>query len=180
MKRRVEIVVRKGASQHVHTLARFVLFAGVVGLAGCERLLDMERAEAVIKSGLAEQVKMTFTEVACPESRAMKAGDEFECKATAESGGALAIKVTQTDDAGTVRWTLVDGERVLSMANLEQQIKNSIAKQLNIDAKVDCGTTRLRIAVAGQTLECTATAGESRKVIVTITDDRGNVDWTLK
>lgn len=157
-----------------------MLVGGVVGLAGCERLLDIERAEAVIKSGLTEQVKMTFSEVACPESRAMKAGDEFECKATAESGGVLAVKVTQTDDAGTVRWTLVDGERVLSMANLEQQIKDAIAKQLNVDAALDCGTTRLRIAVQGQTLECTATAGESRKVIVTIKDDRGNVDWTLK
>lgn len=162
-------------------VALWGLVAVTIGSAGCERLLNVENVEAVIKSGLTEQVKMPFSDVACPESRAMKAGDEFECKATAESGGVLTIKVTQSDDAGAVRWTLVDGERVLSMANLEQQIKNAIAKQLNVDAALDCGAARLRIAVAGQTLECTATAGsDSRKVIVTVTDDRGNVDWTLK
>jgi hypothetical protein len=157
------------------------LFVLTIALAGCERLLDIERAETVIKSGLNEQLKMAFSSVDCPESRAMKAGDEFDCKATAESGGVLTVKVTQNDDAGTIKWTLVDGERVLAIENLEQQIKDSIAKQIKVNATLDCGATRRRIAVAGQTIECSASDGtESRKVIVTIKDDRGNVDWTLK
>ena len=153
----------------------------IVVLAGCERMLDTDRVEAVIKSGLTEQLKMPFSAVSCPDSRAMKAADEFDCKATAETGGDLTIRVTQEDGTGNIKWKAMDGERVLSMTNLETQIQNGIANQLKVDAKIDCGTTRLRIAVTGQTLECTATAGsESRKVIVTVKDERGNVDWTMK
>lgn len=162
---------------------RFVV-AGVLVLpaafAGCERLLDIERAEAAIKSGLTEQLEMPFASVECPESRAMKAGDVFMCTAVAETGGDLRIQVTQTDGSGAINWKVTDGDKVLSLTKLEEQIKEGLVRQLNVDAAVACGG-KLRVAKAGQTLECTATAGsESRKVLVTMDDDKGNVTWAVK
>ena len=161
-------------------LALAGLLVVTAALAGCERTLNMQNAEAVIKSGLIEQLQMPFTAVSCPESRVMKAGDVFECTATAESGGDLTVQVTQKDDSGTVIWTLTNGERVLSLTALEEQIKDGLAKQLSVDASVDCGGKQ-RVAVKGQTFECTAKAGsDSRGVVVTMDDDQGNVSWALK
>lgn len=149
-------------------------------LAGCERLLDIDRAEAAIRSGLTEQLEMPFASVMCPESRAMKAGDVFMCTAVAETGGDLRIQVTQTDGSGAINWKVTDGEKVLSLTKLEEQIKDGLVRQLNVDAIVSCGG-KMRVAKAGQTLECTATAGaESRKVLVTMDDDKGNITWVVK
>jgi hypothetical protein len=155
------------------------LLVVTTALAGCERTLDMESAEAVIKSGLTERLEMPFAAVSCPESRAMKAGDVFECQATAESGDDLTVQVTQKDDTGTVIWKLAYG-KVLSLTALEQQIKDGLAKLFSVDASVDCGGKH-RVTVKGQTFECTAKAGsESRRVIVTMDDEQGNVTWALK
>jgi hypothetical protein len=153
---------------------------GVTMLAGCERLLDIERAEAAIKGGLVEQLQMPFASVTCPETRAMKAGDVFMCTAVAQTGGDLRIQVTQTDGSGAINWKVMNGEKVLSLAKLEEQIKLGLAKELDVDAAVACGG-KMRVAKAGQTLECAATAGnESRKVVVTFDDDKGNVTWAVK
>ena len=148
--------------------------------AGCVRYLDMKNAEAIIKTGLNEQLGLAFSSVTCPETREMKTGDVFECKAVAETGGDLTVQVTQSDDQGKVNWKLVNGEKVLSLTAVEEQVKDGIAKQLKVDASIDCGGKR-RVSVPGQTFECTATAGaESRKVVVTMDDAQGNVTWTLK
>jgi hypothetical protein len=157
------------------------LLAVTATLAGCERLLDIDRAETAIKSGLTEQLQLPFASVSCPESRPMKAGDVFECTAVAETGGDLTIRVTQEDGAGALDWKVVNGGKVLSMAKLEEQIKDGLASQAKIDASVDCGAVKMRVAKAGQILECTAKAGdESRQVAVTINDDNGNVTWAVK
>jgi len=157
------------------------LLAMTVALAGCERLLDIERAEAAIKSGLTEQLQVPFASVSCPESRPMKAGDVFECKAVAETGFDLTIRVTQENDAGAFDWEVASGGQALSMAKLEKLISGGLARQANLDVSVDCGVPKMRVAKAGQTFECTAKAGnESRQVAVTIKDDTGNVDWEVK
>lgn len=163
---------------------RGVALAGLIGMttafAGCERFLDMKNAEAVIKTGLTEQLGLAFASVSCPESRTMKAGDVFECKAVAETGGDLTVQVTQSDDQGKVNWKLTNGEKVLSLTAVEEQVKDGIARQLKVDAAINCGG-KVRVAVPGQTFECTATAGaESRNVVVTMDDAQGNVTWALK
>ena len=149
-------------------------------LGGCERMLDIDKAEAAIKSGLADQLQMPFASVECPESRAIKAGDAFECTAVAETGGDLTVKVTQKDDTGAVNWEVTNGDKVLSLTSLEEMIEGELARQLKVDAAVDCGG-KMRLSVPAQTFECKASAGaESRPVVVTMKDDKGNVSWALK
>ena len=162
-------------------LACAALIVSAMGSAGCQRTLDIARLQSLIQSGLAEQLGLPFSSVSCPEARDMKAGDVFQCKAVAETGGELTIEVSQQDGDGNVNWKAIDAERVMSMAKLEAQITGAIAQQLKVDAAVACGDARMRIAIKGGTLECTATAGgESRPVVVTMDDDKGNVTWTLK
>ena len=160
-------------------LALFML-ASTIALAGCERNINVDEVETVIQAGLLEQIQVKFASVSCPKPRPMKAGDEFDCKAVAETGGDVTVKVTQKDDTGNISWKLVNGEKVLSLKAIEEQVRDAIAKQLKVDAAIDCGGTR-RVAEAGKTFECTAKAGtESRAVIVTMDDDKGNVSWALK
>lgn len=156
------------------------MLASTIALAGCERNINIEEIETLIQTGLLEQIKVKFASVTCPKPRPMKGGDEFDCKAVAETGGDLTVKVTQKDDTGNISWKLMNGEKVLSLEAIEAQVKEAIAKQLKVDAAIDCGGDR-RVAEPGKTFECTAKAGtESRAVVVTMDDDKGNVSWTLK
>lgn len=166
--------------QRTHGLAFLMLLAATIAVAGCQSNLDMEKLTASIKSGLTEQLQMPFASVSCPESRPIKNGDVFECKAVAETGGDLTVSVTQNDDTGNVNWKLTNGEKVLSLTSLEKQITDELARQLKVDAAVDCGG-KMRISEPGKVFECTANSGsESRKVAVTMKDERGNVNWELK
>jgi hypothetical protein len=156
------------------------LLAATALVAGCERMLNIDGVKAAVKSGLAEQTGITFA-VSCPDSRAIKAGDTFECKAVADAGGDLTVKVTQKDDDSNIAWELTNENKLLSLAALEKQVTDGLAQQLKVNAAVDCGGKKMRIAEAGKTFECTAKAGdESRKVLVTMDDDQGNVTWALK
>jgi hypothetical protein len=155
-----------------------VALAGI--LAACQSNLDMEKVGAAIKMGLEEQLQIPIASVSCPEARAVEGGDVFDCVAAAETGGDLAVTVTQVDGAGNIVWELTNGDQVLSLTDLEEIIRSELAEQADLDATVDCGG-KMRVSVPGHTFECTATAGaESRPVVVTIDDDRGNVSWAME
>ena len=166
----------------VHRLIAIgALVVSAAAFAACEYNLNMDHVESIIKSGLAEQVGLAFSSVSCPETRAIKSADVFECKAVAEVGaGELTVEVTQKDDSGTIAWKLVNPEKVMSLTALEDQVKAAIARQMKVDAVVDCGGKR-RVSAKGQTFECKATAGKDvGTVVVTVDDDKGNVSWALK
>lgn len=167
------------ATQCTSGLPFLTLLAATIAVAGCQSNLDMEKLTASIKSGLTEQLQMPFSSVSCPEARPIKNGDVFECKAMAETGGDLTVSVTQSD-AGNVNWKLTNGEKVLSLTSLEKQITDELARQLKVEASVDCGG-KMRISEPGKIFECTANAGsERRQVAVTMKDERGNVNWAMK
>ena len=160
------------------TLAALTAAASM--LAACQSSLDMTKAEALIKTGLAEQLQMPIASVSCPDERALKSGDVFDCTATAETGGDLTVKVTQADDTGNIKWELTNGDEVLLLSVLEENIGAGLAEQVDVDATVDCGG-KMRVSVPGQTFECTAAVGTVvRTVVVTIDDKQGNVSWALK
>src|SRR4051812_12790084 len=83
----------------------------VVGLSllltGCGGHLDMGVISKSITDGLGTQLGVTDVTVTCPqETRALKAGDTFECEAKPKEGGKLTLKVTQKDDKGNIDWEL--------------------------------------------------------------------------
>lgn len=148
-------------------------------LAGCKRNLDMPKSEAAIKSGISQKLNLPLASVKCPETREKKASDVFDCKAIAETGGELVVKVTQANAKGDLSWELPRGQMILVSAAVEKYVKNGLAAK-SIDAEVDCGG-KSRLPVAGKTFECTVkTNSDTRQVVVTMDDNKGNVTWALK
>ena len=68
-----------------------------------EGLLDLRKVEGSIVTGLKDQAKVEAT-VSCGDRwRAAKAGDTFECEATAQ-GQAVPIVVSVADNDGNISW----------------------------------------------------------------------------
>ncbi len=114
----------------------------------------------------------------CPKSRSMKKGDVFDCTIPV-SDGVLTIAVTQTDASGNVRF--VAKEAVLDLAKARTFVATQIEQQTGVTAKVDCGTTKVRMIAPGKVLTCTATDGtDTLKVKLLVKDTSGNVSMSTE
>jgi uncharacterized protein DUF4333 len=88
-------------------ILRFVLIAiAALALAGCSQVLDEEKLEAEISSGIEEQTEATGVSVDCPSDVPLEEGDTFTCTATSDDGDEAEVQVTQTDAEGNIRWEL--------------------------------------------------------------------------
>ena len=158
----------------------FVCLAATLAVTGCTRRLDMEKLKTVLKDGFTAQTGVALKEVSCPESREIKAGDSFDCKATTAGGATATLKVSQSDDQGNVKWEVSASEGVLDLAKLASTIQAGLKEQAGVEAQVDCGG-QFREAEAGKSFDCKATdaSGGAHGVTVTVKDKAGNVDWKL-
>jgi len=67
--------------------------------------LNIPTVESEIQTGIEEQTDVTVSSVDCPEDVPIDEGGTFTCTATVEgSEETLSIRVTQTDNSGTVDW----------------------------------------------------------------------------
>ncbi len=159
------------------TLMFAMLMVSVSALAACTKTLNMEGVKTAIGAGLAEKTGIAIASVTCPDTREIKAGDTFQCTATAQTGGDLAVTVTQKDATGNITWELGSGQNLVDLVALEAEIASGLKAQLSVDAQVSCGG-KYRIAVPTKTFECTAKSGTSQvPIIVTMKDAKGNVGW---
>ena len=79
-----------------------------VSAAACGKAeLDVDRAEAELKSGITRQTGIRIEAVRCPEDVEAQQGDTFRCVAVAANGQRARVEVTQRDDEGSVSWRLV-------------------------------------------------------------------------
>ena len=151
----------------------------VVSLSGCSRTIEMDTLKKSITDGVAAQVGLQPDTVTCPtEPREVKINDEFECTVIPKEGGRLTIKVTQKDDQGNVNWVVAKTEGLLNLAKVETSVQKGLKEQAEVDATVSCGG-RWKGAKKGDTFDCEAktAAGETVTVMVSVTDDEGNVEW---
>jgi hypothetical protein len=72
---------------------------------GAGQGLDMPKVVDNIVTGLQSQTGVTAT-VNCPTTVPIEANTSFNCTATASDGDVATVKVTQTDDQGSVTWAL--------------------------------------------------------------------------
>lgn len=145
--------------------------------------VDTQKAEEEIAKGIQEQTGISVT-VVCPEDVEAEAGGTFTCTATDAEGNDAAVNVTQEDDEGNIQWELGGddslGGNTLSMATVEDSIVKGLKEQTDVTATVDCPTT---VPIEANTsFNCTATDedGDTATVVVTQTDDAGNISWELK
>jgi Domain of unknown function (DUF4333) len=89
--------------------ARVVLVAVLaIAVGACSKTLDTEGLEGQLATQIEDEIDTTITSVECPEDVDVESGATFTCTAEEESGAALEIQVTQSDDQGNVEWELVD------------------------------------------------------------------------
>jgi hypothetical protein len=149
-------------------------------LAGCGRNLEMTGVQKAITRGIADQAGLEIVSVACPE-RPMKANDVFQCVAVPKGGGRLTIDVTQSDDQGTTTWKVARTEGLLDLSKIEASVQVGLKDQARVDATVSCGG-RWKAAKAGDRFECAAKirGGTQAAIVVTVTDNDGNINWATK
>ncbi len=155
------------------------LAALVVSVAGCDTssVLDTEEAEKQIRQHVASTYDARAQDVACPE-RPAKRGDVFECTARFEEQ-TMRFRVTQDDDEGNV--TIDPPQAVIPTQAAENDIARVVREQVRTTATVDCGSQRLLVKDPGATFDCQAAdpKGATHRVVVTVKDTEGNVDYKL-
>lgn len=163
-------------------LSSFLLTASAGVLVGCTQNLNVESLAPSIIEGIAQQTQIKVASVDCPkEPRPVKAGDTFACTGHIEGGGTVAVAVTQTDDTGNVTWKLGTITGLLDLSKVEASIVAELKKQAEVDATVSCGG-KWKSARRGDTFDCDAQApdGTPIPIVVTVTDDDGNISWATK
>jgi hypothetical protein len=73
-------------------------------VAKTEGLLDLAKVEASVITGLKTQAQVDATVSCGGKWKAARAGDSFDCQATAPDGTPIPIGVTVTDAEGNVSW----------------------------------------------------------------------------
>jgi hypothetical protein len=162
--------------------SRFFVLACPVLLMACTQNLNVDSLAPSIIDGIAQQTQIKVASVDCPkEPRPVKAGDTFECTGNIEGGGTVAVAVTQTDDTGNVSWKLGTITGLLDLSKVEASIVGELKKQAAVDATVSCGG-KWKSAKRGDAFECEAKApdGTAIPIVVTVTDDDGNISWATK
>jgi len=162
--------------------ARLALLASPMVLVACTQNLNVDSLAPSIIDGIAQQTQIKVASVDCPkEPRPVKAGDSFVCTGNIDGGGTVAVSVTQTDDTGNVSWKLGEIKGLLDLSKVESSIVGELKKQADVDATVTCGG-KWKSAKRGDTFDCNAKApdGTPIPIVVTVTDDDGNISWATK
>jgi Domain of unknown function (DUF4333) len=96
----------RGARSGLGGLAAVVATLALVACSP-DKQVDTDRAEAEIKQSLSTQTGDPVQSVRCPDEVKAKQGERFRCVATVSDGSRVRIVVTQTDDDGGVRWSVL-------------------------------------------------------------------------
>jgi hypothetical protein len=155
-----------------------MLLATAAAVLGCGEKLNISKAESIIRDDLATRFAaqgLVVSAVTCPSEVRMKQGNGFACEASFEGGGKLPVKVAQTDDKGTIEWTV--NQRILVIARVEQQIVEK-ARADGQEVAVNCGD-RVRVVVPQARFQCMAQDGAGKLLVfdVVIQNENGDVRW---
>jgi len=158
--------------------AVLLVFVGCQFQASCGgKKLNMEKAVEFVSSTLEKDVGQKPSAVTCPDSVKIEAGTMFEC--TVAFGAPKAVVVmSQDDDKGNVTIKSITG--ILIASKLEKAISDDFGSKLNVHITTACGD-RVRTATAGDKFTCDArdAKGNGGKVMVTVKDTAGNVNFEL-
>ena len=159
-------------------LALAAVLASAGGLVACGEKLNARKAESVIRDDLNTRFaaqSLTVVAVSCPEQVRMKLGNGFTCQAQFEGGGTLPVEVAQTDDKGTIEWTVK--RRLLLGATVEKQIVDK-AQADGQELAVSCGD-RVRVVVPQTKFQCMGKDATGRLLVfdAVMLNEEGDVHW---
>jgi hypothetical protein len=155
-----------------------LVFASAGGLVACGEKLNARKAESVIRDDLNTRFAaqgLSIVAVSCPEQVRMKQGNGFTCQAQFEGGGTLPVDVAQSDDKGTIEWTVK--RRLLLGSVVEKQIVDR-AQSSGQQIAVSCGD-RVRVVVPHAKFQCMGkdAAGQLLVFDVAMLNEEGDVHW---
>jgi len=138
--------------------------------------IDSAKAASSVRTLVAKATGADVKSVSCPRSIAIRKGATFTCIATGGDGTTAPVMLTQTDGKGNVH---ISAPTLLHTGVAARLIAMGLSSKLKSRVAVKCPD--LISAHRGTSLTCTAThAGQTRKVLVTATDDKGSIDYRLQ
>jgi hypothetical protein len=148
--------------------------AGIAACGASTPTLSSFRVERAIANSILSE-RGVYVQVACPAKVPQRARQSFTCAAHL-GAGVYPVRVTETDDAGHVRYGNAHPLVVLRIANVERAIEHSIMAQRGLRSKVTCPSEVLQ--KAGVSFTCAATVdGRRYPFAVSEVDDRGHVRY---
>lgn len=145
---------------------------GGLALAGCASTLDTAKLQSSIQGKLGE-VDLSASNISCPSSVEVKAGNSFDCTATV-NGVPVKVTVTQKDDQGNVSYEI--GNEVFSTEKVKPAIQDAFQKQGATSVTVSC-PKGVVVAGGNGTFECTATVdGQTAKITVPLENGIAQLD----
>lgn len=150
--------------------------AAALAAAGCGGTeIDDAKAERFIEDTVTEQVGARVQSVECPTGLTAEKGETFECTVTGDDGSTGRTVVTEKDDEGNVAVSAP----FIHVRDLEEQILRGLRGELGSGVELDC--PEIIVGEKGDTFECeTGSADGGPTVLVTQTDDQGNVRYELQ
>jgi hypothetical protein len=140
-------------------------------------MIDTAKAQATTKTVIAQQTGAAVRSVSCPRNITERKGATFTCTITGADGTTATALVTQKDAHGNVE---ISAPTLLHTGAAAKLIAARLTRQFGFTVRVTCPD--LVDAHKGTALTCTATdpKGVTRKVAVTVTNDRGAITYQLR
>jgi hypothetical protein len=144
---------------------------------GCSTQLDHTKLEGSIRDELKSK-GVTMTSLTCPANVVAKSGGTLTCTGTDDQGTNATFTVTMKDDQGSINWVF-DGT-VVGMKEAGDSLEAALTQKLGKKVDVKCPDKAI-LAKQDCAFTCDTTVeGESHKLAVKCTDDKGNVTGTIQ
>ena len=124
-----------------------------LALTACTKPLDSTKIETSIRDSVVNQGGTSLKSVICPTDIKPVTGQTFECVGVLDTGGGVAIAVTQQDAQGTVQWDVPSVKGLLNLAALQSTFREGLQKS-GEPISVDCGSNSYKPAKPGEIFDC--------------------------
>jgi hypothetical protein len=156
-----------------------------IGLTACSNNLNVRPLETAIKTELEKQGGIIVQIVLCPQNVPKAVGTLFQCKGKLVPRGEFVVTVQQEDEAGKLKWEILNSNGLLNLPRLEKRMQKEIGTEIGAEPTVKCstGTRQYRTVKPGDSFDCkvingklTTPQGQIDKLTVKV-DAQGNVNW---
>jgi hypothetical protein len=155
------------------------------GLTACSNNLEVGALETSIKTELEKQGGIIVQAVACPKDLPKAENTFFQCKGTLLPQGEFVVAVEQEDEAGKLKWEVLNSSGLLNLPRLEKRLQKEVGTEIGAEPTIKCstGTRQYRSTKPGDSFECkvtngklTSPQGQIDKLVIKV-DAQGNVNW---
>jgi hypothetical protein len=165
---------------------RLIILGILSGVTACSgNNLDVRPLETSIKTELEKQGGIIVQAVLCPKDMPKGKDNFFQCKGKLVPRGEFVVTVQQEDDAGKVKWEILNSNGLLNLPRLEKRLQKEVGTEIGVEPTIKCsaGTRQYRATKPGDSFECkvtngklTSPQGQIDKLVVKV-DAIGNVNW---